>query len=212
MKGIFALALAQRLLVGAAPAPNQYISSGEYASEDGLLEVTLSVDVVPSLNGARNAPGCNGKSTGPTLCVKPGDTLRVTLEKNLETMQTSMDRELYEYVNDADSDFANVNRIVNRLDFIGNLNMPGPDPPNGKSTGPEVDIVVFLRKDKESTVSSQHSRSSIESMLASKPSSNKTTFTVVDWSDRLKLFDTTDFFFTNTSIELLSLGKVVVCD
>jgi hypothetical protein len=134
MKGIFALAMAQGLLVGAAPTPNQYISAGEYASEDGLLEVTLVVDIVTSLDGTRHAPGYNGHPTGPTLRVKPGDTLRVTLENNLEAV-TSMDKELYEYVYDADSDFVNVSRILNRLDFIGNINWPGPDSPTVPNFG-----------------------------------------------------------------------------
>ena len=38
------------------------------------------------------------------------------------------------------------------------------------------------------------------------------TFRIVDWPDRLQIFSSRDEFFTDTSIELLSLGKVVVCD
>jgi FtsP/CotA-like multicopper oxidase with cupredoxin domain len=109
MKEIFVLALAKWLLVvGAEPVPNKYLSSWEHASEHGLLEVTLSVDIVTSLDGRRHAPGYNGKSTGPTLHVKPGDTLRITLVNKLKTMTALGDRELYEYVNDADRDFVNV--------------------------------------------------------------------------------------------------------
>lgn len=38
------------------------------------------------------------------------------------------------------------------------------------------------------------------------------TYRIVDWSDRLGIFGTTDYFFTETAIKQISLGKVVVCD
>jgi len=37
-------------------------------------------------------------------------------------------------------------------------------------------------------------------------------FHVVDWPDRLRLFQSDDPYFTKTAIQLLSLGRVVICD
>jgi hypothetical protein len=91
----------------------------ELVSENGLLEVTLTVDFVTSLNGARVAPGYNGLPFGPTLRVKPGDTLRVTLVNNLPSV-SAIDRELWDYVYNPEANYVNVSRIYNRLDFIGN--------------------------------------------------------------------------------------------
>jgi exopolysaccharide biosynthesis predicted pyruvyltransferase EpsI len=71
-----------------------------------------------------------------------------------------------------------------------------------------VDIIIFLRNDSESKINITHDSYSIQTML---PKADMT-FKIVDWSDRLKIFNTTDPFFTNSAIELLSLGKVVVCD
>ncbi|CAJ1943259.1 unnamed protein product [Cylindrotheca closterium] len=94
----------------------------EYKSENGLLEVTLTVGMVESLNGTRVAPGYNGKPMGPTLRVSPGDTLRVTLVNGLET--TATDRQLYEYVMDEESDYVNKTIVYNRLSAIGNVYSP----------------------------------------------------------------------------------------
>ena len=71
-----------------------------------------------------------------------------------------------------------------------------------------VDIVIFLREDHESRVDSERNEYSIRRMLPKEDM----TFKIVDWSDREKIFGSTDPFFTDTSIELLSLGKIVVCD
>ena len=115
----------------AAGAFSDYIPSKELVSADGILEVTLTVDLVVSLDMNRTAPGYNGISIGPTLRVKPGDTLRVTLINDLpddDDKKTAYDRQLYDYVTDEGSDFVNVSRIINRLDYIGNIGWPGPDP------------------------------------------------------------------------------------
>jgi exopolysaccharide biosynthesis predicted pyruvyltransferase EpsI len=37
-------------------------------------------------------------------------------------------------------------------------------------------------------------------------------FNIVDWNDRLSIFHPAETFFGNTSIELLSLGRVVITD
>lgn len=92
-------------------------------SVDGLLEVTLNVDRLESLNGTRFAPAYNASPIGPTIRVKPGDTLKVTLNNNLAP-GTDLDRELNAYVMDpqnaVDND-VNVTIIYNRLDEIGNV-------------------------------------------------------------------------------------------
>jgi FtsP/CotA-like multicopper oxidase with cupredoxin domain len=95
------------------------------SSENGLLEVTLTVDMVESLNGiewsetgTRLAPGYNGLPVGPTLRVRPGDTMKVTLRNNLPP-GSDLDKELYAYVRDAESDENNVTAIVNRISPLG---------------------------------------------------------------------------------------------
>jgi hypothetical protein len=102
----------------------------ELVSENGLLEVTLTVDLVTSLNGTRVAPGYNGLPIGPTLRLKPGDTFRVTLVNNLPSV-SAVDRELWDYVYNPESDYVNVSRVYNRLDFIGNtlVGMVAPTEP-----------------------------------------------------------------------------------
>jgi exopolysaccharide biosynthesis predicted pyruvyltransferase EpsI len=75
----------------------------------------------------------------------------------------------------------------------------------------QVDILVFLRNDIESKVTSMRNNEYVQGVLSSKTGKQLSSL-VVDWPDRLGIFDTKDEFFTTTSIELLSLGKVVVCD
>mmetsp|Transcript_3218 Transcript_3218/g.6048 ORF Transcript_3218/g.6048 Transcript_3218/m.6048 type:complete len:591 (+) Transcript_3218:145-1917(+) len=99
----------------------------ELKSENGLLEVTLTVADLQSIRGGKIAPAYNGEPIGPTLRVKPGDTLRVTLVNNLRPM-TESERELYEYVQDPaneEANEANVTVIYNRLDASnGNVYNP----------------------------------------------------------------------------------------
>lgn len=98
--------------------------------------------------------------------------------------------------------------------FVTNMIVPdmafqlGPYAPIRNHPTELVDIIIFLRKDHESKVDSERNEDSIRRIL---PKSDLT-FKIVEWSDRLDIFGTTDTFFTDTSIELLSLGKVVVCD
>jgi FtsP/CotA-like multicopper oxidase with cupredoxin domain len=89
--------------------------------------VTLDVGLVQSLEGIqwsdvgyRLAPGYNGGAVGPTLRVKPGDILTVTLNNKLDP-SPARDRELNDYVMNPKSDDANVTVIYNRLTAIGNL-------------------------------------------------------------------------------------------
>jgi FtsP/CotA-like multicopper oxidase with cupredoxin domain len=102
----------------------------EHCSKNGRLDVTLSVDLVDSLHGIewssnrkRTAPGYNGAAIGPTLRVRPGDTLTITLQNNLAP-SPALDHELHAYVMDPRSDDANVTAIYNRLSKIGNIVSP----------------------------------------------------------------------------------------
>ena len=99
----------------------------ELVSENGLLEVTLDVGLIESLHGIPwsntktcIAPAYNGAPMGPTLRVKPGDTLKVTLN-NLLDPASAHDLELRDYITDPTSDPLNLTIISNRLDEIGNV-------------------------------------------------------------------------------------------
>jgi FtsP/CotA-like multicopper oxidase with cupredoxin domain len=95
----------------------------ELVSSGGMLELTLDVGLLESLNGTRLAPAYNGETVGPTLRLNPGDRLKVILKNSLEP-GSAMDRELSSYVmdiqNSIDSD-ANVTTIYNRLSTNGNI-------------------------------------------------------------------------------------------
>ena len=67
------------------------------------------------------------------------------------------------------------------------------------------------------------SLANLDSLLSGRPNSfaspssnthksSNVTFRVVDWNDRLEIFDSNDIFNVTSAIELLSLGSVVVCD
>lgn len=84
----------------------------------------------------------------------------------------------------------------------------GPFAPIRKAPEKMVDILMFMRNDKESKVSTKRNDNFIRDMLPNKDM----TFRIVDWPDRLEIFHTQDYLFTESSIELLSLGKVVICD
>jgi FtsP/CotA-like multicopper oxidase with cupredoxin domain len=114
------------LLVAAAlPTSAQVVNyqPTELVSSGGMLEVTLDVGLLESLNGTRIAPAYNGETVGPTLRLKPGDTFKVILKNSLDP-GSALDRELSEYVmdpqNNVDSD-ANVTTIFNRLSDNGNI-------------------------------------------------------------------------------------------
>ena len=86
-------------------------------SSDGVLDVTLTVSEVVSLNGSRVAPGYNGKAVGPTLVADPGDKVKITLVNDLPPASASS-RKLYEYVLDEEAFLEDPNAqtiIYNRL-------------------------------------------------------------------------------------------------
>jgi exopolysaccharide biosynthesis predicted pyruvyltransferase EpsI len=136
--------------------------------------------------------------------VKPVDTSKldtyagVQLAKSRVTFtwreQESYDKavQLYPYVN---------HMIVPNIAF-----QLGPFQPIREHPEKLVDIMFLLRGDHESIVQTYRDENYIRTLLPGK------TFRIADWPDRLQIFGTRDTFFTDTSIELLSLGKIVICD
>jgi FtsP/CotA-like multicopper oxidase with cupredoxin domain len=106
-------------------------------SSGGMLEVTLDVGLLESLNETRVAPAYNGATVGPTIRVRPGDNLKVILKNSLEP-GSALDRELNEYImneqNSIDSD-ANVTTIYNRLNTNGNIVSSSTVPVDNRSIG-----------------------------------------------------------------------------
>jgi FtsP/CotA-like multicopper oxidase with cupredoxin domain len=108
------------LVVAALPTSAQGVDyqAIELSSSSGVLEVTLDVDLLESLNETCIASAYNGASVGPTIRLKPGDSFKVILKNSLLEPGIALDRELNEYVldtqNNIDSD-VNVTIIYNRL-------------------------------------------------------------------------------------------------
>ena len=104
--------------------------------------------------------------------------------------------------------------------FCTNLLVPdiafqlGPFAPLPSGPDKQVDILLFLRVDKESALAQDRNDEAIQSMLSNITGGGdqELTFKIVDWNDRLEIFNSQDHLFTETSIQLLSLGRVVVCD
>jgi exopolysaccharide biosynthesis predicted pyruvyltransferase EpsI len=111
-------------------------------------------------------------------------------------------------------------KALKRYPFVNNIIVPdiafqlgpyAPMPPK-EDDPPLLDIVVLLRDDKESTYMPQRNKEAINKILSSVDGGDKISFSIVDWEDRLKRFQSKDYFFTDTSIQLLSMGRVVICD
>jgi exopolysaccharide biosynthesis predicted pyruvyltransferase EpsI len=101
--------------------------------------------------------------------------------------------------------------------FVTNLLVPdiafqlGPyDRPT--PTTPLLDLVLLLRDDHESTQQAYRSKAAVRSLLSTIPGADRLSFRIVDWDDRLELFESDNIFFSETSIQLLSMGRVVICD
>jgi hypothetical protein len=78
-----------------------------------------------------------------------------------------------------------------------------------------VDILVFMRLDKESVEQSNRHDTSIRfilTSLAGPENAQKISFRIVDWKDQMDIFETDDWLFSELSIQLLSLGHVLICD
>jgi exopolysaccharide biosynthesis predicted pyruvyltransferase EpsI len=78
-----------------------------------------------------------------------------------------------------------------------------------------VDIVFLLRNDHESLFAPVRNRLSMQRILDSIPGASHLSFSIVDWNDRLSRFQSnnpTDIYFTESAIQLLSIGTVLICD
>jgi FtsP/CotA-like multicopper oxidase with cupredoxin domain len=115
------------LLLGSLPwtvaASSNNFQAAEHISKNGFLNVTISIDWLWSLNGTRYAPAYNGAPVGPTLRLKPGDTLTVILINNLEP-ESEYAKELKTYTSDPTNNRTNVTIIENRLSEIGEFHDP----------------------------------------------------------------------------------------
>ena len=89
-------------------------------SVDGTLDVTLTVEMTESLDGTRRSPLYNGQPMGPTIKVKPGDVLTLTLENQLDPSSAD-DQAKMAMVKDASADEAEVTKTWNRLQDDGAL-------------------------------------------------------------------------------------------
>ncbi|CAB9496870.1 Polysaccharide pyruvyl transferase [Seminavis robusta] len=107
-------------------------------------------------------------------------------------------------------------------------------------TRAQVDFLFLLRRDHESmilppqkeanddndegeqehggalnaTAMAEHIRNAVNLAMEKSGSrdSFQSSFRVVDWPDRLHLFQSKDPFFTKTAIQLLAMGRVLICD
>jgi len=109
---------------------------------------------------------------------------------------------------------------LERYPFVKNLMVPdiafqlgpfAPIPPK-EDDPPLADMVVFLRDDKESLNTPQRNKRAIRDVLSTVEDGDRISFTIVDWADRLRRYQSNDYFFTDTAIQLLSAGRVLVCD
>lgn len=107
------------------------------------------------------------------------------------------------------------NKAVEHFPFVTNLLVPDMAFQLGPYQPPEyheVDLLVLLRSDHESTLTTERSRGAFRKILNRFPHGSDVTFSIVDWHDRLQRFRSNDIFFTNTAVNLLGLGRVVICD
>lgn len=75
-----------------------------------------------------------------------------------------------------------------------------------ESGPPQFDLLFLLRNDHESIYAEYRSRSAL------KPIVGDVSYTIVDWEDRMEIFGDENYLFTDRAIELLSMGRVVICD
>src|SRR6266540_1832237 len=68
------------------PRPGAFHEPVQLRSSSGVLRVTLDAKVGPVQAGAApiTGPAFNGRLIGPTLCLRPGDVLDVTLVNHLK--------------------------------------------------------------------------------------------------------------------------------
>jgi hypothetical protein len=106
--------------------------------------------------------------------------------------------ELYSYVQ---------NKLVPDIAFqLGPFN-------STKNYWKQVDILLLLQQDDDSgTPPLEVDDRDIQKYLVETPYGATLEFKIVDWKDRLEIFSSNSSFFDQTSIERLSLGRVVITD
>jgi len=109
---------------------NAIFQPEEFISKDGKLDVTLEVDWVTSVNGTRVAPGYNGNAMGPTIRVKPGDSVSITLKNNLDHI-SSQERELLDYVYNPESEVLNELNVTIVYNSLTSEGYSGGEPKYG---------------------------------------------------------------------------------
>lgn len=75
----------------------------------------------------------------------------------------------------------------------------------------QVDILLILREDFDLAFTGERN-DVIRRYLAETPTGASLDFNIVDWNDRSTIFHLEETIFGNNSIELLSLGRVVIAD
>jgi exopolysaccharide biosynthesis predicted pyruvyltransferase EpsI len=76
----------------------------------------------------------------------------------------------------------------------------------------QLDILLFLREDKESVFASSRNDISIRRLLNSIHGGSFLKFGIADWNTRFAMWPSQDFLFTDSAIQLLALGRVAICD
>lgn len=89
-------------------------------SADGVLDVVLTVKLGTSLSDTRLSPLYNGQPMGPTIKVKPGDVLTLTLDNKLAP-SSEEEKAMMATVKDPNADAAEVTKLYNRLQDDGNI-------------------------------------------------------------------------------------------
>lgn len=135
---------------------------------------------------------------------------------------TTLDRELVEIAKERVifcwRERLSYERGVEHFPLVTNLLVPdiafqlGPYKSLPATSDMATDLLLLLRNDHESVYTTYRSRQAFRDILQSVPGASHLTYSIVDWSDRLYRFDSKDIFFTDTSIQLLSLGRIIICD
>jgi exopolysaccharide biosynthesis predicted pyruvyltransferase EpsI len=101
------------------------------------------------------------------------------------------------------------------------------EPERPEHSFPFTDLVFFLRDDDESVFAPQRNNESIRGIIETvttasgaaesnsstdREQHHEVTFSIVDWNDRLLMYDTDDYYFTETAIRLVGSGRVVITD
>jgi hypothetical protein len=105
------------------PEPEELYQPPILESADGVLDVTLTIKLAESLGNTRLSPLYNGQPMGPTIKLKPGDVLTLTLDNQLSPSSDG-EKATMETLKDPEADVASVTKLYNRLQEDGSLHGP----------------------------------------------------------------------------------------